>query len=75
MITRLTQTDASLALVVDESLLEALGLDAQTMLEVSTDGEVIVVRRVGDPTRAAKLVKAVTEAHERYGGVFKRLAE
>lgn len=75
MIKKLTRSGNSLALVIDKPLLELLELDADTELEVSTDGEVIVIRPVRDRKRTAKLAEAVAEAHERYGGVFKRLAE
>lgn len=72
---RLSRSGNSLALVIDKPLLEALGIDAETELEVSTDGEVLVVAPVRDRKRSKKLADLVAEAHERYGGVFKRLAE
>ena len=72
---RLTRSGNSLALVIDKPLLEALGIDAETELEVSTDGDVLVVAPVRDRRRSKKLAEVVAEAHERYGGVFKRLAE
>jgi antitoxin component of MazEF toxin-antitoxin module len=75
MVKKLTKSGNSLALVIEKPLLEALEIDADTPLEVSTDGEVIVVAPVRDKRRTAKLKAAVKEAHERYGGVFKRLAE
>jgi antitoxin component of MazEF toxin-antitoxin module len=43
MIKTLTRTGNSLALVIDKSLLEATGIAADTPLEVSTDGDVIVI--------------------------------
>ncbi len=72
---KLTRSGNSLALVIDRPLLEALGIDAETELEVSTDGDVLVVTPVRDRRRARKLAQIVAEAHQRYGGVFKRLAE
>ena len=75
MIKKLTKSGNSLALVIDKPLLEALELDADTPLEVSTDGEVIVVTPVRDRKRTSRLKEVVAEAHERYGGVFRRLAE
>ncbi len=64
-----------LALVIDKPLLEALGIDADTELELSTDGDVLVVAPIRGRERSEKLAEIVAEAHERYGGVFKRLAE
>lgn len=75
MVKRLTRTGNSLALVFDKPLLDALRIDGNTPLEVSTDGEVIIVSPVRDRRRTAKLKKVVAAAHGQYGEVFKRLAE
>ena len=72
---RLTKTGNSLALVLDRPLLEATGIDAATTVEVSTDGDVIVVTPVRPKKRAAKLGSALEAINARYAGVFKRLAE
>jgi antitoxin component of MazEF toxin-antitoxin module len=72
---KLTRTGNSLALVLDKQLLDRVGIDADTPIEVSTNGQVIVVSPVRDHRRTGKLKKIVTEAHTRYGGVFRRLAE
>jgi antitoxin component of MazEF toxin-antitoxin module len=72
---RLTKTGNSLALVLDRKLLDATGIDADTALEVSTAGDVIVISRVRNRGRAARLKSIAADAHRRYGGVFKRLAE
>jgi antitoxin component of MazEF toxin-antitoxin module len=72
---KLTRTGNSLALVLEKPLLDQLGIGPETPLEVSTDGDVIVVTPVRDARRTAKLRHAVERAHERYGGVFKKLAE
>ncbi len=72
---KLTRTGNSLALVLDKQLLDRVGIDADTPIEVSTNGQVIVVSPVRDHRRTSKLKKIVTEAHKRYGGVFRRLAE
>ena len=72
---RLTKTGNSLALVLDRPVLEATGISAATTVEVSTDGDVIVVTPVRPKKRAAKLAAALEEINARYAGVFKRLAE
>jgi antitoxin MazE len=72
---KLTRTGNSLALVLDKRLLDRVGIDADTPLDVSTNGQVIVVSPVRDRRRMAKLRRIVAEAHQRYGGVFRRLAE
>ena len=72
---KLTRTGNSLALVLDKRLLDRLGIDADTPLDVSTNGQVIVVSPVRSQRRTARLKQIVAEAHSRYGGVFRRLAE
>jgi antitoxin component of MazEF toxin-antitoxin module len=72
---RLTKTGNSLALVLDRELLDKTGISAETVLEVSTDGDVIVVSPRRPKARAEKLKKAMARADERYGGVFRRLAK
>jgi antitoxin MazE len=72
---KLRKTGKSLALVLDKRLLDQLRIDASTPLEVSTDGEVIVISPVRDRRRTLKFKKAVAEAQRRYGGVFRRLAD
>jgi antitoxin component of MazEF toxin-antitoxin module len=72
---RLTKTGNSLALVLDRPLLAATGIDASTPVEVSTDGDVIVITPVRAKKRRAKRAAALDAINGRYAGVFKRLAE
>lgn len=72
---RLTRTGNSLALVLDRPLLEATGIDASTPVEVSTDGDVIVITPVRARKRTRKLEAVLEAINARYAGVFKRLAE
>ena len=71
---KLTRIDGHLALVFDPDLLEATGIDAETPLEISTDGDVIVISPQRSVTRDEKLRKTADGMHERYAGVFRRLA-
>ncbi len=75
MTKKLTRTGNSLAIVLEKGLLERTGIDADTPLEVSTDGEVIVISPVRTAKRTAKLRRVMEKAHTRYAGAFKRLAE
>ncbi len=72
---RLSRSGNSLALVIDRPILEALDIDADTELELSTDGDVLVVTPLRDGKRKRRVADRVAEAHEQYGGVFRRLAE
>ena len=75
MVKRLTKTGNSLALVLDRPLLEATKIDAETELEISTDGDVIVISPLRDARRVAKFRKGAESINRRYAGVFKRLAD
>lgn len=75
MIKRLTRHGNSLALVVDRAVLDLLKIDADTPLEISTDGQVLIVSPVRDPKRRKKFQKALDSANRKYGRALKRLAE
>ena len=72
---RLTKTGNSLALVLDLELLEKTGITSETVLDVSSDGDVIVVTPKRSKARADKLRKAMVDADGRHAGVFRRLAK
>ncbi len=75
MIKNLTRHGNSYALIIDRAILELLKLTPESPLELSTDGDVLVVSPIRERKRRAKVKELVAEAHEQYGGVFKRLAE
>ena len=75
MVKRLTRTGNSLALVLDKPLLEELGIDENSDLELSTNGDVLVVTPLRDHGRERTLAKILEELDREYGGVFRRLAE
>lgn len=75
MIKTLTRTGNSLALVIDKALLEATGITADSQLEVSTDGDVIVISPVRSKQRTARVRKVLEELDREHAGAFKRLAE
>jgi antitoxin component of MazEF toxin-antitoxin module len=75
MIKKLTRTGNSVALVLDKPLLKQVGLDENSEVEVSTNGDVIVMTPVRDAARQRKLRKIIEELDEQYSGLFRRLAE
>ena len=75
MVKTLTRTGNSLALVLDRSILEATGIDADTKLEVSTDGDVIVVSPVRSKKRTARLRQVLDDLDREHAGAFRRLAD
>lgn len=75
MIKRLTKHGNSMAIVLDKPVLELLKIDADTVLEVSTDGKALIIAPVRDAARNRKFKKALEKANMRYGRTLKRLAE
>jgi len=75
MVKKLTRTGNSLALVLDKPLLEQLGIDESTELEISTNGDVLVVTPVRARTRERKFRRAVEKINRKYAGLFRRLAK
>lgn len=75
MMKRLTKTGNSVALVLDKQLLEAAHLSADSEVEVSTDGDTIVITPRRDAARVADFRAGLEKMHERYAGVFAMLAK
>ena len=75
MIARLTPHESRWALVLDQSVLDQLEIDPETPLELTTDGQTLIVTPVKDPARKARFEAALEETNRRYGGALKRLAE
>ena len=75
MIKKLTKHGNSLALVIDRAVLDLLKIDNETPLDISTDGQVLVITPVHDTERKEKFNKALGSVNRRYGRALKRLAE
>jgi antitoxin MazE len=72
---KLTRTGNSVALVLDRPLLEQLGMSEGSEVEISSNGDVLVVTPVRDDGREARLRSAAARINERYAGLFRRLSE
>lgn len=75
MVKRLTKHGNSLALVIDRPILDLLKIDADTPLDISTDGEVLIISPVRDAAHQERLEKALQKVNRKYGRALKRLAE
>jgi antitoxin component of MazEF toxin-antitoxin module len=75
MVKKLSRHGNSLALVIDRSILDLLGIDEDTPLEISTDGEALVVAPVRDKKRQDRFEQALASSNERFAKALKRLAE
>jgi antitoxin component of MazEF toxin-antitoxin module len=75
MVKKLSKHGNSLALVIDRSILDLLEIDEETALEISTDGEALIVAPVKDKKRQKKFEQAMAASIERFDKTYKRLAE
>lgn len=75
MIKKLTRHGNSLALIMDRGVLDLLNIDADTPLDISTDGEVLIISPVRDQKRRKKFEEAVRETNRKYGRALRRLAD
>lgn len=75
MIKTLTKHGNSWALVIDKAILDLLKIDPEMPLELSTDGQTLIVSPVRDPKRKAKFEAALEQTNRKYGRVLKKLAE
>ena len=75
MVTRLKRDGDTLVLVIDRPLLEKMQIDSNTPLDVSIEGERLIVAPVRDEERRRDFDRIVKEMNERYSDTFRRLAE
>ena len=75
MVKKLTKHGNSLALIIDRAVLDLLEINDDTPLEITTDGQVLVVTPVRDEARREKFNNALRTANKKYGRALKRLAE
>jgi len=74
MLKKLTRHGNSLALVLDKGVIELLNIDAETLLEISTDGSLLLITPVKDEKRRRQFNDALEKTNARYGRTLKRLA-
>ncbi|MBI4268004.1 MAG: AbrB/MazE/SpoVT family DNA-binding domain-containing protein [Chloroflexi bacterium] len=75
MLKKLTKHGNSLALVIDKGVLDILDIDDKTLLEISTDGTLLLISPVRDEERSRKFHEALGKANIKYRRTLKRLAD
>jgi antitoxin component of MazEF toxin-antitoxin module len=75
VIKKLTKHGNSWALVIDKPVLDLLKIDPETPLEISTDGEALVVTPARPAQRKKRFQAALEKVNRKYGRALKRLAE
>ncbi|NGX38722.1 MAG: hypothetical protein KR126chlam1_00032 [Chlamydiae bacterium] len=73
---KLTKHGNSYALVIEPAILDLLGIDADTLLQVSTpDGSSIVITPLKSEAEKRRFKASMEELNKKYGRTLKRLAE
>jgi antitoxin component of MazEF toxin-antitoxin module len=75
MVKMLTKHGNSLALVLDKPVLELMNIDADTPLEISTDGHRLIISPQRDEGRSRRFRASASKMAKRYEKTLKRLAE
>jgi antitoxin component of MazEF toxin-antitoxin module len=75
MIKKLRKVGNSQALILDKGILELLNIDNQTPLDVSTNGDIILINPIRDKKKQEQLQKNLELINDKYGDVLKKLAE
>jgi antitoxin component of MazEF toxin-antitoxin module len=75
MTKKLIRHGNSLALVIDKPILEMLDISDDTPLEVTTNGDVLLISPIRDKGRQKKLRASLDKINQKFGKDLKRLAE
>lgn len=75
MVKTLTKHGNSYALVIDKPVLELLKITPDTPLEITTDGQTLVLTPVRDPKRQESFARALEQTNRKFGRALRKLAE
>ena len=75
MIKKLKKVGNSGAIIIDKNILELLKLNDDTPLEITTNGDVLVITPIRDKKKQEKLQKNLDFINNEYGDILKKLAE
>ena len=73
----LTKHGNSLALIIDKAVLELLNISPTTRLDITTDGDALIIRpvRKRKNNRQKKIDSALNEVNRQYKKSLKKLSE
>jgi len=73
---KLSKHGNSYALIIERPILELLGIDSDTLLQISTpDGSSIVITPLKNQAQRKKFSSSLQKINKKYGRALKRLAE
>lgn len=75
MIKKLVSHGNSSALIIDKPILDLLKVDMQTPLEITTDGQNLIISPVKDAKRENRFVSALEKVNKAHGKTLNKLAK
>lgn len=75
LVKKLDKHGDALALVIEQAILDRLGIDENTTLELRTNGRGIYIEPTGPSSSSDDLDAVMQQIEDRYEAVFKKLAE
>jgi len=75
LVKKLTQHGNSLALVLDRPILDLIKVDADTPLDISTDGQRLIISPIRNVISDKDFKAALARVNRKHGKTLKRLAE
>lgn len=74
MIKKIVKHGNSRAIIIDRGVLDLLKINDDTPLDISTDGNLLIISPVRDKKRRKKFEEALEYGNKKYGRMLKRLA-
>jgi len=75
MIKTLKKHGNSMALVIEKPIMEALGIQADTPLQVTLNGNTLMITPTHVGVSPERLKRVIKDLRKRYGPMLKRLAD
>lgn len=75
MVRKLTKQGNSLAFIVERPIRELMGIDANTLLNVTVEGRRLIIEPMTEAQRDERLQKALDETNQEYGQDLRNLAK
>ena len=75
MIKKLSAVGNSLGLIIERPILDLLNITKDTPLEITTDGEALIIRPAKKPSQTDRVMAAADELMDAHDETFRKLAK
>lgn len=75
MLKALAQHGNSMALVIEKPILELIGAQPETIFDITTDGNSLILTPVKTKAQSKKILEEAEKIKQKYYDVLKKLAE